>query len=188
MLNANGRHRTVKCYSSVFDLQATDMEASSQVARTTAVHRSITELTPLCNDFDVVPDSVRVIAPKRQKNSTENEASSHEIRCNNNDSDGNIGVNGSPHVIRTDTKIIDVDDTKLNGSSQIAESKENDVVVDSEEVEEDDDRPVKSGIVNGWFSEWIEFSCGGHAVYLKIDEVLFHERSPYQDILVFKRS
>jgi Spermidine synthase tetramerisation domain len=50
-----------------------------------------------------------------------------------------------------------------------------------------DDRPVKSEIFKGWFNEWIELSCGGHAMCLKIDEVLFHEKSPYQDILIFKR-
>jgi Spermidine synthase tetramerisation domain len=52
---------------------------------------------------------------------------------------------------------------------------------------ETDDRPVKSEIFKGWFNEWIELSCGGHAMCLKIDEVLFHEKSPYQDILIFKR-
>jgi len=50
-----------------------------------------------------------------------------------------------------------------------------------------DDRPIKSDIINGWFNEWIEVSCGGHAMCLKVDEVVFHQRSEYQDVLIFKR-
>lgn len=50
-----------------------------------------------------------------------------------------------------------------------------------------DDRPVKSEIIKGWFNEWIDVSCGGHAMCLKVDEILFHEKSPFQDILIFKR-
>jgi len=96
----------------------------------------------------------------------------------------NCEMNGSSQVTETGESEVQMNGVEMNGSSQ---STKNDAVVDITEEVEDDDRPVKSGIINGWFNEWIEFSCGGHAVYLKIDEVLFHERSPFQDILVFKR-
>lgn len=58
---------------------------------------------------------------------------------------------------------------------------------DDDTAQDADDIPVKSEIINGWFNEWIEISCGGHAMCLKVDEVLFHEKSPFQDILIFKR-
>lgn len=56
-----------------------------------------------------------------------------------------------------------------------------------EKPAEADDRMVKSEIINGWFNEWIEVSCGGHASCLQVDQVLFHEQSQYQDVLIFKR-
>lgn len=46
--------------------------------------------------------------------------------------------------------------------------------------------PVKSAILNGWFSELIEFSCPGQSFCLKVREVLFHEKSDYQDIMILK--
>lgn len=41
-------------------------------------------------------------------------------------------------------------------------------------------------IKDGWFSE-INKLWPGQCMSLKVDEVLFHERSKYQDVLVFKR-
>lgn len=46
--------------------------------------------------------------------------------------------------------------------------------------------PVQSAILNGWFSELIEMSCPGQTFSLKVREVLFHEKSDYQDIMILK--
>ena len=55
-------------------------------------------------------------------------------------------------------------------------------------VGEEDDRPVKSGIREGWWWEWIDISMGGQAFCIKVSDVLYRQQSPYQDILIFKRS
>jgi len=40
-------------------------------------------------------------------------------------------------------------------------------------------------IQNGWFSEINDF-WPGQALSLKVDEVLFHEKSLYQDVIILK--
>ena len=45
---------------------------------------------------------------------------------------------------------------------------------------------IMDKIQNGWFSE-INNLWPGQAMSLEVEEVLFHERSDYQDVLVFKR-
>lgn len=42
-------------------------------------------------------------------------------------------------------------------------------------------------IQNGWFSEHSKQMWPGQAMSLEVDEVLFHEKSQYQDVLVFRR-
>ena len=42
-------------------------------------------------------------------------------------------------------------------------------------------------IHRGWFSEISEEMWPGQAMSLQVDNVLFHQQSQYQDILVFKR-
>lgn len=42
-------------------------------------------------------------------------------------------------------------------------------------------------IQNGWFSEISQEMWPGQAMSLEVEEVLFHEKSKYQDVLVFKR-
>jgi spermidine synthase len=39
---------------------------------------------------------------------------------------------------------------------------------------------------DGWFSE-VNNLWPGQAMSLKVDEVLFHEKSKFQDVIVFKR-
>ena len=46
---------------------------------------------------------------------------------------------------------------------------------------------TRSVIRNGWFSELIEGSASGQSMCLQIDEVLYQEKSDFQEILVFKR-
>ena len=41
-------------------------------------------------------------------------------------------------------------------------------------------------VKNGWFSEVHEM-WPGQALSLAVEEILFHEKSSYQDVLVFKR-
>lgn len=53
---------------------------------------------------------------------------------------------------------------------------------------DEEDLPVKSAIVNGWWSEWIDISMGGESFCIKLSDVLFREKSEFQDILIFKRS
>ena len=42
-------------------------------------------------------------------------------------------------------------------------------------------------IQNGWFSEISNEMWPGQAMSLEVEEVLFHEKSLYQDVLVFRR-
>lgn len=42
-------------------------------------------------------------------------------------------------------------------------------------------------INNGWFSEISNEMWPGQAMSLEVEEVLFHEKSKYQDVMVFKR-
>ena len=41
-------------------------------------------------------------------------------------------------------------------------------------------------IVDGWFREISDTMWPGEAMTLKVDKVLHHEKSKYQDVLVFK--
>jgi len=49
-----------------------------------------------------------------------------------------------------------------------------------------DEPPVQSAILNGWFSELIQICCPGQSFCLKVRDVLFHEKSDYQDIMILK--
>jgi len=42
-------------------------------------------------------------------------------------------------------------------------------------------------IRNGWFSDLNEKMWPGQSLSLQIEEILFHQKSKYQDVLVFKR-
>jgi len=55
-------------------------------------------------------------------------------------------------------------------------------------VSEEDGRPVKSELTADWFTEWIDISCGGQAFSVNVKDVLYHEKSIYQDILIFSSS
>ena len=46
---------------------------------------------------------------------------------------------------------------------------------------------IMDRIQNGWFSEISQEMWPGQAMSLEVEEVLFHEKSKYQDVLVFKR-
>lgn len=48
------------------------------------------------------------------------------------------------------------------------------------------DLGISSDIFNGHFMELIEQSCSGHSFALKVSEVLYHDKSEYQDIMIFK--
>lgn len=42
-------------------------------------------------------------------------------------------------------------------------------------------------VKDGWFREFSHEMWPGQAMSLEIEEILFHEKSKYQDVLVFKR-
>jgi len=45
---------------------------------------------------------------------------------------------------------------------------------------------VMETICKGWFSDVNERMWPGQAISLQVDEVLFHEKSDYQDVMVMK--
>ena len=44
----------------------------------------------------------------------------------------------------------------------------------------------RATIKDGWFIEGSEYSAG-FAVTMKVDEILCHEKSQFQEILIFKK-
>lgn len=44
-----------------------------------------------------------------------------------------------------------------------------------------------NAVKDGWYSDINEKMWPGQAMSLQVDEILHHERSEYQDVLVFKR-
>lgn len=44
-----------------------------------------------------------------------------------------------------------------------------------------------NAVKDGWFSDINEKMWPGQAMSLRVEEILFHQKSDYQDVLIFKR-
>lgn len=47
--------------------------------------------------------------------------------------------------------------------------------------------PNMNAVKDGWFSDINEKMWPGQAMSLRVEEILFHQKSDYQDVLIFKR-